>query len=122
LARSRSDLCRYQSAVSIRLVRAGPAFVPDGACTEAPAATGAHTDPVGALRDIAETEPTPGLPCITSKSQDAPRIARAVQAAIDDLTDEDRGNLRIRGVIKILARRYLITPTAAFPDALLHSS
>ncbi len=82
----------------------------------------AHTDLGVTLRDVAKTEPTPGLPYITSKSQDAPRIARAVQAAIDDLTDEDRGKLRIRGLIKIPAREYRAIPTAPSPDAVLHNS
>lgn len=81
-----------------------------------------HTDLGNTLRDVAETEPTPGLPYITSKSQDAPRIARAVQAAIDDLTDEDRGNLRICGLIKIPASAYLAIPTAPSPEAQLRSS
>ncbi|WP_419738206.1 hypothetical protein [Ruegeria sp.] len=74
------------------------------------------------MRDVAETEPTPGLPYITSKSQDALRIARAVQAAIDALTDEDRGNLRIRGLINIPASAYLAIPTAPSPKAQLRSS
>lgn len=76
-----------------------------------------HTDMGVALRDVAETEPSPGLPYITSKSQDAPRIARAVQAAIDDLPDEDRSKLCIRGLINIPASAYFAIPTAPAPEA-----
>ncbi|MBO9446252.1 PhnD/SsuA/transferrin family substrate-binding protein [Ruegeria sp. R14_0] len=68
------------------------------------------------LREVAATEPTPALPYITAKGQDAAEIATAVRAAIKDLTSADKGLLRVRDLIEIPAERYLAVPDPA-PDA-----
>lgn len=77
-----------------------------------------QTDLSDKLRAVANTEPTPTLPYITAIGQDAPRIARAVRAAIDDLSDKDRKDLHIRGLIDIPADRYLAIPTPPAPPDL----
>lgn len=68
------------------------------------------------LREVAATEPTPALPYIAAKGQDAAEIARAVRAAVHDLSPADQGLLRLRDLIEIPAERYLAVPNPA-PNA-----
>nr|WP_152563306.1 PhnD/SsuA/transferrin family substrate-binding protein [Ruegeria halocynthiae] len=69
-----------------------------------------HTDLGAALREVGLTEPTPALPYITANTQDAHEIARAVRAAIRDLSSADHALLHLRGLIDIPAQRYLAVP------------
>ncbi len=70
----------------------------------------AHTSLGAVLREVATTLPTPALPYITATDQDAAAIARAVRAAIGDLTQPDRELLHLRGLIDIPAGDYLSVP------------
>ncbi|SPH17081.1 hypothetical protein DEA8626_00595 [Defluviimonas aquaemixtae] len=67
------------------------------------------------LRLIDHSEPTPGLPLITSPGQDAATIARAVGAAIAALDSVDRTATGIRGLVAIPSEAYLAVPTPASP-------
>lgn len=67
----------------------------------------AHSDLAPTLREVDATNPTPALPYITASGQDAPGIAHAVRAAINDLSAADREMLHLRGLIKIPADDYL---------------
>ncbi|MDX1744162.1 MAG: hypothetical protein R3186_11295, partial [Ruegeria sp.] len=67
----------------------------------------AHSDLASTLREVDVTTPTPALPYITASGQDARGIARAVRAAINDLSAADREMLHLRGLIKIPADDYL---------------
>nr|WP_174822634.1 PhnD/SsuA/transferrin family substrate-binding protein [Ruegeria lacuscaerulensis] len=69
-----------------------------------------HTDLGTALREVAATNPTPALPYITAKGQDAQTITHAVRAAIRDLAPADQDLLRIRGLIDIPPGDYLSVP------------
>ncbi|WP_170548217.1 PhnD/SsuA/transferrin family substrate-binding protein [Ruegeria atlantica] len=69
-----------------------------------------HSDLDASLREVGTTPPTPALPYITAIGQDAPGIARAVRAAIDDLNPQDRDLLHLRGLITIPAENYLSVP------------
>lgn len=71
-----------------------------------------------ALQVVAATTPTPALPFITAKGRDRNWIARAVRSAIDDLTEQDRNTLHIRGLIDIPAADYLAVPTPPTPEVL----
>lgn len=73
-------------------------------------------DPVaGQLKIIATTFPTPGLPLVTARGRDAGAIASAVRAAIGDLTAQDRGSLRLRGLVDIPQSAYLAIPDPPAP-------
>nr|WP_217359488.1 PhnD/SsuA/transferrin family substrate-binding protein [Ruegeria arenilitoris] len=70
----------------------------------------AHTNLGAVLREAGATAPTPALPYITAKGQDADAIAGAVRAAIGDLSPSDRALLHLRGLIDIPANDYLSVP------------
>ncbi|CUJ91500.1 phosphate/phosphite/phosphonate ABC transporters, periplasmic binding protein [Ruegeria denitrificans] len=70
----------------------------------------AHSNLGESMREVGTTLPTPALPYITATGQDASNIARAVRAAIDDLTPQDRGLLHLCGLIDISADDYLAVP------------
>jgi len=76
-----------------------------------------HSDLAGKLREVGRTEPTPVLPYITAKGQDAGRIADAVRAAIDALSASDRQLLHLKGLIDIPAQEYLAVPNPPTPQA-----
>ncbi|MEM9549782.1 MAG: PhnD/SsuA/transferrin family substrate-binding protein [Pseudomonadota bacterium] len=67
------------------------------------------------LREIDRTDPTPGLPLITSLSQDPETIATAVRAAIAALPETDASALRIKDLIQISEGDYLAVPTPLDP-------
>lgn len=67
------------------------------------------------LRVVAETVPTPALPCISAAGADAPAIFAALRQAIAALTPEDRNTLRLRGLVAIPAAAYLAVPTPPPP-------
>jgi ABC-type phosphate/phosphonate transport system substrate-binding protein len=65
------------------------------------------------LRLLETTKPTPGLPLITSMTEDPSVIFKAVAAAIADLTPADREVLMLKGLKSIAESQYLngyITP------------
>ena len=68
-------------------------------------------DPCAAeLREIARTEPTPGLPYITSLSSDAAKLRAAIAQAISQLTAEDRETLMLKAITSIPRERYVAEP------------
>lgn len=69
----------------------------------------------GKLKVIAKTAPTPGLPFITSLSQDAPKTADAIHTAIASLGLGHRMKLGIEGVAEIPAQAYLDISTPPGP-------
>lgn len=70
----------------------------------------------GALRVIARTEPTPGLPLITAKDRDADAVFAAVEEALSAVDPATREALHIRGIVRIPAADYLAVPTPAIPS------
>ncbi len=60
-----------------------------------------------ALRVLTTTEPTPGLPLITSLSENPDEVFRAVQKAINDLTPIDRETLLLKGLTRIPEAGYV---------------
>lgn len=77
-----------------------------------------HTDLGSKLRNVATTDPTPALPYITARGQDADRIAAAVRTAVETLSQSDRDSLHIRGLIDIPAERYLAVSTPQPPQSI----
>lgn len=69
-----------------------------------------------ALRVVAMTPPTPGLPLIAAPGADAAATFDAVAGAIAALPAADRTALRLRGIVRIEAAAYLAVPTPAAPD------
>ncbi|MXQ08837.1 PhnD/SsuA/transferrin family substrate-binding protein [Alphaproteobacteria bacterium GH1-50] len=64
----------------------------------------------GALRVLARTEPTPGLPLIAAPGQDAAAIVGAIRAALVRLPEDTRAALHIEDFVKIPATAYLAVP------------
>lgn len=62
------------------------------------------------LRELTFTEPTPGLPYITSRSNDAAIVFDAVSHAIGMLSQADRDALMLRGIVRVSRDRYLEVP------------
>ena len=56
------------------------------------------------------TDPTPGLPYITSVSRDADEISDAVRQAITELNEVDRDLLHLKGLVDISSDEYLAIP------------
>ncbi|WP_348539114.1 PhnD/SsuA/transferrin family substrate-binding protein [Ruegeria sp. R8_1] len=69
-----------------------------------------HTKLGTELRDVDATEPTPALPYVTSGTQDATAVAKAVRHAINALPPRDRNALHLLDLITIPAQDYLATP------------
>ena len=59
------------------------------------------------LRVLEWTDPTPGLPLITSQDNDPEIIFDAVSDAISQLTEPDRQLLGLKGIVKIPKEKYL---------------
>ncbi|WP_336470003.1 phosphate/phosphite/phosphonate ABC transporter substrate-binding protein [Candidatus Halocynthiibacter alkanivorans] len=59
------------------------------------------------LRVLEWTAPTPGLPLITARGNDASAIFAAVKRAIAQLGEADRTALGLKGIVKIDAAEYL---------------
>ncbi len=59
------------------------------------------------LRVLLKTEPTPGLPFITSKSRDAQMLFDAATRAISPLTDHEPSTLGLRGLVWIPEAKYM---------------
>ncbi|MDJ0628711.1 MAG: PhnD/SsuA/transferrin family substrate-binding protein [Rhodobacter sp.] len=71
-------------------------------------------DLAGALRVLARTPPTPGLPYICAPGFDARGIAAAIDEALDGLNASVRDVLGLRGLVRIPPETYLEQP---IPDA-----
>ena len=70
-----------------------------------------HHEPFAAnLRVLEWTEPTPGLPLITARGNDADAIFTATENAIAQLSDHDRDALGLVGLVRIPAEDYLAIP------------
>ena len=69
-----------------------------------------------ALRVVAATDPTPGLPFIAAHGADADATFDAVAHAITALSPEDRATLRLKGLIRLTVADYLAVPNPAPPD------
>lgn len=69
-----------------------------------------------ALREVARTAPTPGLPLIAAAGADAGAGFAAVSEAIAALEAEDRATLHLRGLIRIAPEAYLAVPTPPPPS------
>ncbi|MWB77595.1 PhnD/SsuA/transferrin family substrate-binding protein [Pseudooceanicola sp. 216_PA32_1] len=68
-----------------------------------------------ALREIGRTEPTPGLPLITARAEDAERIGTAVRHALALQSAEDRTAMGLNGFVKLPKAAYLAVPTPPAP-------
>lgn len=68
------------------------------------------------LKTIGQTEPTPGLPCITVLGRDAAPIFDALTEAIAGLAREDRDVLGLRGILRIPVAAYLAVPNPPAPE------
>lgn len=68
------------------------------------------------LREIARTEPTPGLPYITAAGQDPEPIFAALDEAIAALPAPDRITLRLKGLVRIPRETYLAVPNPPSPE------
>lgn len=67
------------------------------------------------LQVIEQTDPTPGLPYITSIARDPKPIFDAVTKAIAQLSPADRDTTMLQGLIPIPAADYLAIPTPQGP-------
>jgi ABC-type phosphate/phosphonate transport system substrate-binding protein len=77
-----------------------------------------RVDPVaGALREVARTAPTPGLPLIAGLGRDVVALRAALQDAVANLGSEARAVLGLRGIVAIPAAAYLAVPSPAPPGA-----
>jgi ABC-type phosphate/phosphonate transport system substrate-binding protein len=70
-----------------------------------------------ALREVALTDPTPGLPLIAALGADAEATFAAVVEAIAALPSADAAALHLKGLIHIPATAYLAIPTPAAPPS-----
>jgi len=75
----------------------------------------AYDDFAQDLKVVGKTTATPGLPFITSLSQDADVVFSAVQSAIGNLSENHRQTLGITGIIRIASDDYLAVPTPPAP-------
>ena len=70
---------------------------------------------VAALRSLALTDPTPGLPYITAADQDPEPVFAALTDAIAALPAPDRATLRLKGLVRIPLASYLAVPNPPSP-------
>lgn len=94
---------------SARMVASGKA---DIACVDAVTweLIGAYDSFAADLTVLESTAPTPGLPFVTSLTQDAEVIRRAVREAIDELKPEQRKFLGLKSLIDVPSSTYLALP------------
>ncbi len=97
VAEGRADIAALD-AVTWRLIRR---YMPDLA---------------SALRVMARTDTTPGLPLITALTCDSGQIAAAVETAIASLAESTRQDLGLKGLTQIPASVYLAVPTPPPPQ------
>jgi ABC-type phosphate/phosphonate transport system substrate-binding protein len=72
-----------------------------------------------ALRVIATTDPTPGLPYIAAAGADAEATFAAVSKAIAALDPADRATLRLKGLTRLPEAAYLAVPNPPPPSEIL---
>ena len=97
---------------SMRMVASGRADIAaiDAVSLDLIARIGSDPDP-GHLRVVFWSEPTPGLPYVTSKNSDPDPFFRAVRSAIRDLSVDLRCRLRLFDLVPIPSSEYLsVTP------------
>lgn len=70
-----------------------------------------------ALRVVGRTEPSPGLPLIAAAGADGDAIFDAVAEAISALSESDRRDLHLRGIVRIAPQTYLNLPLPPNPQA-----
>lgn len=68
-----------------------------------------------ALRVVAQTAPTPGLPYITARSANVEASFQALVEAVERLSPQDRDTLSLRGIVRIATERYLAVPIPPTP-------
>jgi len=80
-------------------------------------------DPVARdLRVVGLTDPTPGLPLITARTNDPDILFDVVAEAIADMPDADRDLTGLQRLVRIAADAYLSVPTPPSPDQMAHES
>lgn len=62
------------------------------------------------LKEVDHTRPTPALPYITAKAQDARKVFDTLGRAIQNLADADKRLLCLKGLARVHARDYLAMP------------
>lgn len=67
------------------------------------------------LAEVASTDPTPGLPIITSRESDAPKLLAAIAQAIRALDATDHATLGIKDVVAIPSETYMALPIPPAP-------
>lgn len=72
------------------------------------------------LHVIAQTAPTPGLPCIAASGADADLMFDVVSAAIAALSPGDRETLHLKGLTRIPKSAYLAVPNPPAPEQIAH--
>ncbi len=70
------------------------------------------------LKVVGQTDPSPGLPCISRPDVDSGLLFDALSGAIAELSDDDRKTLHLRGAVQIPASAYLALPIPRAPEAL----
>jgi ABC-type phosphate/phosphonate transport system substrate-binding protein len=73
-------------------------------------------DLAAALKVVARTTPTPGLPLITAQGTDPEPLFAATAAAIVALSPADRATLHLHGLVRIPIAAYLAVPNPPAPD------
>jgi ABC-type phosphate/phosphonate transport system substrate-binding protein len=68
------------------------------------------------LREVGLTDPTPGLPLITSQTHDPDILFDVLAEAIADMPDADRDLTGLLRLVRIPAAAYLSVPTPPSPD------
>ena len=74
------------------------------------------------LKAIARTDPTPGLPYIAARDQDADALFDCVAAAIAALGPGDRRSLHLKGLVRIPLGSYLAVPNPPSPEQIAAAS
>lgn len=112
----RAGPCTGAHAASLAAVAAGQA---DLAALDAVtwSLLAEHDPQAKAVKVIAQTDPTPGLPYITAATRDSGAIFDAIAEAIAALDVTERKALRLGGIVRIPAEEYLCVPTPAPPGA-----
>lgn len=72
-------------------------------------------DAMAFLDAFDRTAPTPALPYITAQRRDPVPLAHAIATAIARLSQKDRCDLRLRGLVAIAKADYLTIPTPPAP-------
>ena len=74
------------------------------------------------LKEIARTDPTPGLPFITALGQDAAGLFDILAAAIAALAPADWAALHLKALVRIPLADYLAVPNPPSPEQIAAAS